>query len=130
MLTTKLIHTVSNIGISEWTIENMKKAVKNYETARGYYQKFLAVYESPQGGEDPRVKEAQERLTQIDTLITSTYSQVQALEDAKVELAAALEAEKAAAKEQEEQEKENGADGEEGADGEGGGESESVGKVD
>lgn len=73
----------------EWNISNMNNAIKNYEKARDYYSNFLQVYKG-----DKYRKEAEERIAQVQELITLTRAQIDDLTTAKQEVAQALEEEK------------------------------------
>lgn len=78
----------------DWTIQNMTKAIKNYEKARDYYSNFLQVYTG-----DKYRKEAEERIAQVQKLIDVTNGQISELQVAKEETAQALEEAKKAEEE-------------------------------
>ena len=62
----------------EWSIQNMSKAMKNYESAREYYSSFLNAYK----GEKHR-KEAESRMAQVQNLLEITRTQIDELKEQK-----------------------------------------------
>lgn len=62
----------------EWSIQNMTKALKNYESAREYYSSFLNAYKG-----DKHRKEAESRMAQVQNLLTVTRTQIEELKEQK-----------------------------------------------
>lgn len=58
----------------EWSINNMTKALKNYERAREYYSSFLQAYQG-----DKYRKDAEKRMAQVQKLIDVTKTQIDEL---------------------------------------------------
>lgn len=62
----------------EWSIQNMSKALKNYESAREYYSSFLNAYKG-----DKYRKEAESRMAQVQKLLDVTRTQIEELKEQK-----------------------------------------------